>query len=209
MKLITGLFRSARKKVMVKDGDMGTFREKITELVEKRDSFSDDGVAAKVEELKGMISDLPDGEGKEKLARYLEDFKAVKEQDMEAAKEAAKMVADLFEELDTAAMKDVPPTANKDGAGESGEGEQEKEQPAPEPAPKPADADKSKQDGEEKSNAEYTLEEIYQFIKKRMAEDCGSAGSAADNAPRIPVKLGGSPAGGIAEMFAEIKKGRD
>lgn len=43
MKLLTGLFRLARKRVQTTDTDMGAFRDKITELVEKKDSLSDDG----------------------------------------------------------------------------------------------------------------------------------------------------------------------
>ena len=114
MKLLTGLFRLARKRVQTTDTDMGAFRDKITELVEKKDSFSDDEINRKVEELKSMSADLPESDDKGKLDRFLEDFKSVKEQDGATANEAAKMVADLFEKLDTEAMKDVPETAVKE-----------------------------------------------------------------------------------------------
>ena len=105
MRLLTGLFRLARKRVLTTDTDMGAFRDKITELVEKKDSLSDDEITKKVEELKAMSADLPESDDKGKLDRFLEDFKSVKEQDRAAANEAAKMVADLFEKLDTEAMK--------------------------------------------------------------------------------------------------------
>ena len=108
MKLLTGLFRFARKRTQTTDNDMGMFRDKLNELVEKKDAFSDEEVAKRVDELKELTIDLPDEEGKAKLDRFLEDFKSVKEQDAAAAKEAASMVADLFEKLDTEAMKDVP-----------------------------------------------------------------------------------------------------
>lgn len=111
MKLLTGLFRLARKRVQTTDTDMGAFRDKITELVEKKNSLSDDEINGKVEELKTMSADLPESDDKGKLDRFLEDFKSVKEQDGATANEAAKMVADLFEKLDTEAMKDVPETA--------------------------------------------------------------------------------------------------
>ena len=107
MKLITGLFRFARKRVQTTDTDMGAFRDKIDELVAKKDSLSDEEVESKVEELKTMSADLPESEDKGKLDRFLEDFKSVKEQDEATAKEAAGMVADLFEKLDTEAMQDV------------------------------------------------------------------------------------------------------
>lgn len=104
MKLLTGLFRAARKRLMTTDNDMGMFRDKLMELVASKDKLSDEEVAAKVDELKGFTADLPGDEDKAKLDRFLDDFKAVKEQDEATAKEAAGMVADLFEKLDTAAM---------------------------------------------------------------------------------------------------------
>ena len=108
MGLLTGLFRFARKRVQTTDNDMGMFREKLNELVEKKAELPDEEVVKRVDELKEMTVDLPDEEEKAKLDRFLEDFKSVKEQDDATAKEAASMVADLFEKLDTAAMKDVP-----------------------------------------------------------------------------------------------------
>lgn len=216
MKLITGLFRFARKRTQTKDTDMGTFRDKITELVEKKDSLSDDEINGKVEELKAMSADLPESDDKGKLDRFLEDFKSVKEQDGATANEAAKMVADLFEKLDTEAMKDVPETAAEETetppAGQTDDGTEEPEAPA--------DKAQTKDDDREKSNAQYTLEEIYQFIKKRLAEDSGEKTEekekeeeetepVTDHAPHIPVTMnGGAPSeGSIGAMFARIKQG--
>lgn len=219
MKLLTGLFRLARKRVQTTDTDMGAFRDKITELVEKKDSLSDDEINGKVEELKAMSADLPESDDKGKLDRFLEDFKSVKEQDGATANEAAKMVADLFEKLDTEAMKDVPETAvketetppaeQKDGAAQE-----------PETQTKDADGEETTEPDSEKSNAQYTLEEIYQFIKKRLAEDSGKktekkekeeeeTETVTDHAPHIPVTMNGdAPSeGSIGAMFARIKQG--
>ena len=219
MKLLTGLFRLARKRVQTTDTDMGAFRDKITELVEKKDSLSDDEINGKVEELKTMSADLPESDDKGKLDRFLEDFKSVKEQDGATANEAAKMVADLFEKLDTEAMKDVPETAvketetppaeQKDGAAQE-----------PETQTKDADGEETTAPDKGKDNAQYTLEEIYQFIKKRLAEDSGEkteekkkeeeeTETVTDHAPHIPVTMnGGAPSeGSIGAMFARIKQG--
>ena len=195
MKLLTGLFRAARKRKMTTDNDMGMFRTKLEELVAGKDTLQDDEVVAKVDELKGMTADLPDSEDKAKLDRFLEDFKAVKDQDEATAKEAAGMVADLFEKLDTAAMQDVPavepaaeepaeevPQAEPTDAAEEEEASEETEEIAEEtqiPEEEPAeDAD---------PNPEYSLEEIYQFIKKRMAEDACAEEETADEAPEEEV----------------------
>lgn len=219
MKLLTGLFRRARKRVQTTDTDMGAFRDKITELVEKKDSLSDDEINGKVEELKAMSADLPESDDKGKLDRFLEDFKSVKEQDRAAANEAAKMVADLFEKLDTEAMKDVPETAVKETEtppAEQKDGAAQK----PETQTKDADGEETTAPDEGKDNAQYTLEEIYQFIKKRLAEDSGEkteekkkeeekTETVTDHAPHIPVTMnGGAPSeGSIGAMFARIKQG--
>lgn len=236
MKLLTGLFRLARKRVQTTDTDMGAFRDKITELVEKKDSFSDDEINRKVEELKSMSADLPESDDKGKLDRFLEDFKSVKEQDGATANEAAKMVADLFEKLDTEAMKDVPETAAKETETPPAE---QKDGAAQEPETlggyvkknveedinhatqtKDADGEETTAPDKGKDNAQYTLEEIYQFIKKRLAEDSGEkteekkkeeeeTETVTDHAPHIPVTMnGGVPGeGSIGAMFARIKQG--
>lgn len=227
MKLLTGLFRFARKRVQTTDNDMGMFRDKLTELVEKKDTLSDEEVAKRVDELKEMTVDLPGEEDKAKLDRFLEDFKSVKEQDEATAKEAAVMVADLFEKLDTEAMKDVPETESVEETAEETETTEEEpvaeeseesaeeaveETETPDSEGKPEDAD---------PNPEYTLEEIYQFVKKRMAEDCGTGDGleeseeeekkeevVTDNAPHISVTLDRTAGkGSLADMFANLKKG--
>lgn len=216
MKLLTGLFHIARKRLQTTDGEVG-FREKIDELVAKRDSLSPEGVNEKIDELKAQIDDLPDSEDKEKLDRFLEDFRAVKEQDESSAKEAGSMIADLFEKLDGAAMSDevktdveetqAPDTSDENGA--EGEEAQAKGEPesATEPVAKDGDADK---------------EEIYQYIKKRLAEDaCKDGGEnvetkkeeevvTTDNAPRIAIQMNdGGKVGenGLRGMFTKMKNG--
>ena len=42
MKLLTGLFRFARKRTQTTDNDMGMFRTKLEELVSSKDSLSDE-----------------------------------------------------------------------------------------------------------------------------------------------------------------------
>ena len=217
--LLTGLFRFARKRVQTNDNDMGMFRDKLTELVEQKDTLSDEDIVKRVEELKGMTSDLPGEDDKAKLDRFLEDFKAVKEQDSATAKEAASMVADLFEKLDTEAMQDVPAVEETEEETETQESELtdgDKEEPAPAtPEGEAEDAD---------ANSAYTLEEIYQFIKKRMAEDSAACDGAdevetekekeseevtTDHAPFMPVTMNGMSAGkgSLGEMFSQIKNG--
>lgn len=233
MNLLTGLFRAARKRLMTTDNDMGMFRTKLDELVAAKDSLSDEEVAAKVDELKGFTADLPGDEDKAKLDRFLDDFKAVKEQDPAAAKEAAGMVADLFEKLDTQAMKDVPEPAEEAAAEEPAAAEaapeatEEVTEIAEETEVPPAEEGEP-EDAEPGANADYTLEEIYQFIKKRMAEDAACQDEAPEAeteeeteeeekeeevvtdhaAPFIPITVNNNTkaTGSLAEMFAKAKE---
>lgn len=237
MGLLTGLFRAARKRTQTTDNDMGQFRTKLMELVEQKGSLSDEDVVKRVDELKEMTIDLPDADEKAKLDRFLEDFKSVKEQDDATAKEAAGMVADLFEKLDTEAMKDVPDVGGEETTEEVKETETEEEPLTESAAPEEATEEAKETveetvapEGEEKEaedadpNSDYTLEEIYQFIKKRMAEDCGTGDGAeevekkedeekeevvTDNAPRIPVTMNNGTAteGSLADMFRKLKEG--
>ena len=236
MKLLTGLFRAARKRTLTTDNDLGQFRTKLEELVSSKDSLSDEDVVKRVEELKEMTIDLPDEDEKAKLDRFLEDFKTVKEQDEATAKEAASMVADLFEKLDTEAMKDIPDVGEE--TTETVEEKTEEEVPL-------ADGDEATEEvketveetvapeGEDTKDAEgpfdeYTLEEIYQYVKKRMDEDLGATDGCAtdgaeeveekeekeekevvtDHAPRISVTMNNTPSNGsFLEVFNKIKEG--
>lgn len=218
MKLLTGLFRLARKRTQTADTDTGDFRGRITDLVDKKDSLSDDEIGEKVAELKSMCQDLPESDDKGKLDRFLEDFKSLKEQDGATAKEAAGMVADLFEKLDAEAMKDTPetdaeetetppPAEQKDGAEKEPDGAAKDSGKDAEAAP---EAEKGAEPG-------HSLEEVWQYIKKRLAEDADGkkdgkkeeAETVADHAPHIPVTMDGGAAGGesIAAMFQRIKNG--
>ena len=191
MKLFTGLFRAARKRTMTTDNDMGMFRTKLDELVAGKDSLQEEEVVAKVDELKGLTADLPDSEDKAKLDRFLDDFKAVKEQDEATAKEAAGMVADLFEKLDTAAMQDVPavePAAEEAEEPPAEATEAAVEEPVAESTEEiveqtevPAEEGEKTEDAD--PNPEYTAEELYQFMKKRLAEDGLIKDTCQDEAP--------------------------
>ena len=247
MKLLTGLFRAARKRLQTTDNDMGQFREKLDALVAEKDTISDDEVASKVQELVDITNDLPDSEDKAKLLRFIQDFNSVKEQDAAVAQEAAKAVAELFEKLDTEAMKDSPDIAAAPDAEPAAEEGADIGEPAPaaeEPAAEeetvveetdgacdvdPAENSKKEKTTDADPNAVYTLEEIYQFIKNRMAEDAAAEETAGDEPETIaeetaeeevdevtqdhalnfalPGNNKAAPEGSLAGIFAAIKNG--
>lgn len=234
--VFTGLFRFARKSLMTTDNDMGAFRDKLNELVDQKDTLSDEDIVARVEEIKKLTDDLPENDGKASLIRFLEDFKAVKEQSPETAKKAADAVAAQFEKLDTAAMQDVPEEFGTEPEAETAE-EVTEETVAPEGEEVPGEEEVTEEESETAEdadpNAEYSLEEIYQFIKKRMAEDAEAPEGedelvedpeeeaedaecvekeeeevVTDHAPRIPITVKDHAAkGSLSALFDMAKRG--
>lgn len=180
MGLLTGLFRAARKRTLTTDNDMGMFREKLTELVEKKAELPDEEVAKRVAELKEMAVDLPESDRKSELDLYLEDLKSIKSQDDATAKEAASMVSDLYEKLDTEAMKNSPDAPASEETTETVEETATEETPLveSEAAPEATEAVEETVAKEEAKDAdapldEYTAEEVYQYTKKRLIEEFG------------------------------------
>lgn len=120
MKLLTGLFMAAKRRLMTTDSDSDSFKSKLDELIEKKDSLSAEDIGTRVDELKKLADELPESDGKSQLLRYLEDFREVKSQDAAVAAEAAGAVAEQFETLYSEALQDAPEVkANADStAGE-------------------------------------------------------------------------------------------
>lgn len=209
MKLFTGLFRAARKRLQTTDSDMGMFREKLDALVAAKDTLADEEISAKVQELVELTNDLPESEDKAKLLRFIEDFNSVKEQDAAVAQEAAKAVADLFEKLDTEAMKDSPDMVTEPAADPAAEEGADEGDPAGDPAAEETTAGEETdgacreiggqdevQDDDEES-AVYTLEDVYQYCKKRQKEDAEAEAAAKEPGDEA------EPEESIAEETAE------
>lgn len=228
MKLITGLFRTIRKSLSTTDNDMGMFRDKLNALVAGKDEMSDEDISAKVDEIVAITEDLPESEGKSELMRYLEDFKAVKEQEGPVAEKAAAAVADLFEKLDAEAMKDAPAG---EPAGDEPAAEETSVEAVAEETEAPAEEKKEEETGDGDPNPTYTLEEIWEFIKKRMQDDAACEETTdeepeekkdadevtededqdettTDCAPRLNVTLNDHAAkGSLADLFNKAKNG--
>lgn len=236
--LLTGLFRAARRRLQTRDTDLGEFRVKIEDLIKSKDTYSDEEIAEKVEELKTMTNDLPDSDDKSQLVRFLEDFKEVKSQDEATAKEAGKAVADMFEKLDTEAMKDYPDTTETTEEVEEVVEETKDPESTTDSNEEVEEKEEEKEIVEDDPNGEYTMEELYQFFKKRLYEDeeiidfikermnttedgdvkvqrlteydnTDTDVLANDHAPQIKVNLKQNANNeGIAGLFAQMKGGR-
>ena len=272
MKLLTGLFLAAKRSLMTRDSGADEFKSKLDELVNRKDGLSEAEVSSRVAELEKLTDDIPDGDEKAKLTRFLEDFKAVKEQPPEVAKKAADGIFELYQSLCNEALKDSPESAaapasgNPDNGGKVEDDEtaaaaaKETQAPAggnpdngkpetPKPAAETKDADLAKgienagkaagaalaagtkvatSDADGAPLSEEQMEQVYQYIKKRMEQDAaggttdddgkdsgGDGGKepekdtgVTDHAPRIPVNLPNSRQqyGGLGGLF-KIAKG--
>lgn len=230
MKLLTGLFRVARKRLQTVDG-VENFRESLTALVDAADSLSDEDINAKVDELKVSIDDLPDDTEKEELARYLEDFRTIKEQDPDTAHEAVDMVAGLYEKLDANANADAPAPAPEEEPAAEEVATEEEATPTDEGEEVAAVVEEEKKDAENVADghSEEDLEEIYQYIKRRFDEDAAAAtdggeevaekveedeekeitdGCVKDSGQRVAVTLGGSSNASVDNLFTMLKNRR-
>ena len=222
---------AAKRRLMTTDNGAESFKTALDEIIAKKDTLSPEEIGKRIDELKKLTDDLPESDGKSQLLRFLEDFREVKSQDANVAAEAARAVAEQFKKLSDEALQDAPEVKPETGEKPS-DGEPKKDDTSPasgdDPAKKAADETKAP-DGKKEVNDEGaekapTLEEIYEYVKKRMAEDAskkdngtdagGTAGeknpATTDNAPTIPVTLGGEakPAEGSLGALFDMAKGR-
>ena len=54
MKLLTGLFMAAKRRLMTTDSNSDSFKSKLDELIEKKDSLSAEDIGTRVDELKKL-----------------------------------------------------------------------------------------------------------------------------------------------------------
>jgi hypothetical protein len=118
LKFVSALWYNIKKIAKgVQDSDMGAFRNLSEEIAKNKDTLKDEEIKSKVDQLKDMAFELPDSENKSILNKYLEDFNLIKTQDTESALIGAQKISELFESLDTEAMKEggEMKTAKDDG----------------------------------------------------------------------------------------------
>lgn len=232
MKLLTGLFMAAKRRLMTTDNAAESFKAALDEIITKKDTLSPEEIGKRIDELKKLTDDLPESDGKSQLLRYLEDFREVKNQDANVAAEAARAVAEQFENLSAEALQDAP-EMKPESDEKQNDSEPEKGDTPPvgsdDTAKTAVDETKAPEEKKEVNDEEAkklpTLDEIYEYIKKRLAEDVEKKddGTGAgktdegkkepvttDSAPKIPVTLGGAvkPAEGSLGALFEMAKGR-
>ena len=122
-KVASGLWWAVKRRAMVKDGDGSDpasqftgFRSSLNQIYEGRASMSDEEIRDRVEQLRLLLSDLPWGDDKDVLMRFMDDLKLMKLMPEESCQTAIQVVCALFDKLDGKAV-DEASLAFGDGKG--------------------------------------------------------------------------------------------
>jgi hypothetical protein len=115
---LTGLFRYARMKAaagrltdrMVADEaealELG-FREGLLDLIDVRATLSEEEISNRVEEMKKLLADLPAGDERALLMRYMDDLKLMKGEEDEVLHQAENIICGLVGKLDHEILGEV------------------------------------------------------------------------------------------------------
>ena len=71
MKLLTGLFMAAKRRLMTTDNGAESFKTALDEIIAKKDTLSPEEIGKRIDELKKLTDNLPESDGKSQLLRYL------------------------------------------------------------------------------------------------------------------------------------------
>lgn len=70
MKLLTGLFMAAKRRLMTTDNGAESFKTALDEIIAKKDTLSPEEIGKRIDELKKLTDDLPESDRKSQLLRY-------------------------------------------------------------------------------------------------------------------------------------------
>ena len=71
MKLLTGLFMAAKRRLMTTGNGAESFKTALDEIIAKKDTLSPEEIGKRIDELKKLTDNLPKSDGKSQLLRYL------------------------------------------------------------------------------------------------------------------------------------------
>ena len=123
-KVASGLWWAVKRRTLVKDevqseiASFATgFRSGLNALVEGRAAAKDEDIASGIDELKKLLEDLPFGDERSLLMRYMDDLKLMKEEPEDVVRDAVDLACALLDKLDRSAMGEVKQVFG-DGAAE-------------------------------------------------------------------------------------------
>ena len=110
--IASGLWWAVKRRTLVKDGDGDAsvstgFRSGLDMCVSGRASMSEEEIEDRIEQLRLLLVDLPFGDEKSLLMRYMDDLKLMKLMPEQPVKDAVELACALFDKLDGTAMGEV------------------------------------------------------------------------------------------------------
>ena len=110
--IASGLWWAVKRRTLVKDGDGDAsvstgFRSGLDMCVSGRASMSEEEIEDRIEQLRLLLVDLPFGDEKSLLMRYMDDLKLMKLMPEQPVKDAVDLACALFDKLDGTAMGEV------------------------------------------------------------------------------------------------------
>ena len=113
-RVASGLWWAVKRRALVKDGDGSDpaseftgFRSSLMQIFEGRASLSDEEIRDRVDQLRILLSDLPWGDDKDVLMRFMDDLKLMKLMPEESCQTAIQVVCALFDKLDGKAVDEA------------------------------------------------------------------------------------------------------
>jgi len=113
-KIASGLWWAVKRRTLVKDeiqseraSSATGFRTGLYALVEARASMKDEEIADGIEELRKLLVDLPFGDERSLLMRYMDDLKLMKEEPEDVVQDAVDLACALLDKLDRSAMSEI------------------------------------------------------------------------------------------------------
>ena len=126
--IASGLWWAVRRRSIVRDESYGSdpasdatgFRSALDLCVRSRASMNDEEIGDRIEQLKTLLNDLPYGDEKSLLMRYMDDLKLMKLMPEQPVRDAVELACSLFDKLDKTAMGEAR-LALGDSAAEEGQ----------------------------------------------------------------------------------------
>ena len=110
---VSGLFHKLHKRLVNDEGiavsptEESGFERGLYHLIDTRATLTEEEIGKKVNELVKLLDDLPSGDEKSLLMRYMEDMKLMKDETTETLFEAKNIICALASKLDKDADADV------------------------------------------------------------------------------------------------------
>lgn len=192
---------------VVSDFDGAGFRVELENLVKARTSLTEDMICSKLDELRSMVWELPYDDERRLLDRYMDDVPRIKgEEDDTVAMTMVKIIADLYEKLNSKTVLEImkeqeKEMKKKDGQSSDANAEEDKDKKDSQTDGNAKDEDAKSEAKEDQKVAEMSAEMVAEWnaFHKHL-----QSGAFADGMGALSTHMGSG--GKIADWDPAAKK---